>query len=495
MSFGEGLMQGVTLARNMNDIYTQAKQRGEYDKIQNATPEYSDQYSDADVQRLRQIASARDAQGNNYYQLDPREGGGYGLSIRGEDGNYSPVQGAEINPSRSAMFLGNRYSEAELTPDRIEGLKARAMAGVLAKDDPIKAMMLRAAIKSEERSDQEHSWKVEDRPVQQRTAALGLNKLEREENQGVRDDQWREAMGTHYKAWDDMGLEGQQQWINKNLNYGLEGRGRGFLSMGQDTVGKDGKTIAGKAHYMPEDGGAPISLSRDDVKHMFAVQNAQQIDPVRAQQEIRALSKEGREAAMKIFQLNTGRISADASMRSAAAHETSAAAIKARYSRPQAGDLREFQNDKGESVLVDVTGLKANADGTLPIPTGLKPKSTKPEYTPKLYSETVKAFTESGMSLPDAQMEADKHFGRGPAAGSSDSRLQALNKDAGKARGPQIVRAGETRMTDPSRPIQSPLADFERVSERGLFGGVNYMYRDPLTGRKYTVDEYNKLSD
>lgn len=169
-------------------------------------------------------------------------------------------------------------------------------------------------------------------------------------------------------------------------------------------------------------------------------------------------------------------------------------AIAARYNRPQAGDLREFQNEKGESVLVDVTGLKANKDGTLPLPLGLKPRTAKPEYTPKAYAETVKLYTETGMPLVDAQMQADRDYGRtAPGAGNQDSKLQGLNKAAGQKTTPQIIRQGETSFVDPSRPVRSPIEDFTRESERGMFGGVNYFYRDPLTNRKYSVDDYNKL--
>lgn len=163
------------------------------------------------------------------------------------------------------------------------------------------------------------------------------------------------------------------------------------------------------------------------------------------------------------------------------------------YGRPQAANMREFQNSKGESVLVDITGLKPNADGTIPIPTGLKPKSARPEFTPKAYAETVKLYTETGMSLPDAQMQADRDYGRGPAAGGSvDTKLQGLNKAAAQRVTPQIIRQGETTFVDPTRPVRSPVEDFTRESERGLFG-LNYFYRDPLTKQRYTVDEYNKL--
>ncbi len=301
--------------------------------------------------------------------------------------------------------------------------------------------------------------------------------------------QYDEGLKKHYNDWNAMDDAAKSELINK---LSLDQNVRGF---GSWVAGK-GKQ-AGYMNYLPPNGD-PIKLSAKEAGDLYALTNLMEVDPTRARAEMDKVSDKVRAVAAQAFDAQTKGVTANNTATHYANQDANDAArtgaLRNYYNRPQLGNFREFQNDKGEVVMVDVTGLKANSDGTIPIPTGLKPRTAKPEYSPKIYAETVKAFTEAGMPLPDAQMAADQHFGRGPAAGGGiDSKLQALNKNAAASKAPQIVRKGENVATDPGRPVQSPLEDFTRESERGMFGGVNYYYRDPLTNRKYSVDEYNKL--
>lgn len=121
--------------------------------------------------------------------------------------------------------------------------------------------------------------------------------------------------------------------------------------------------------------------------------------------------------------------------------------------------------------------------------------SNKPEFTPKDYALTVKSFTESGLSLPAARAEADILYGRGPAASNIDAGLQKANaaKGAGSSAAPIEVQPGERYITAPGAAVRAPLDQFLRESRRGLFGGVEYFYTDPVTGRRYTTEQYNQL--
>ena len=49
--------------------------------------------------------------------------------------------------------------------------------------------------------------------------------------------------------------------------------------------------------------------------------------------------------------------------------------------RKNAQNLREFVDEKGNTVLLDVTGIQPDAQGRMPIPTGLRPKTARAEYT------------------------------------------------------------------------------------------------------------------
>jgi hypothetical protein len=129
---------------------------------------------------------------------------------------------------------------------------------------------------------------------------------------------------------------------------------------------------------------------------------------------------------------------------------------------------------------------------------GIQPKpSNRPDFTPQAYTATIKNYVELGMSIPAATAEADKLYGRGPAAaaGNIDAVLQKANaaKGGGLSKAPIEVRAGESRMTAPGAAVRGPLNDFLRESRRGLFGGVEYFYTDPVTNKRYTTEQYNQL--
>ena len=128
---------------------------------------------------------------------------------------------------------------------------------------------------------------------------------------------------------------------------------------------------------------------------------------------------------------------------------------------------------------------------------GLKRGSVKAEFNPKEYASAVNSFVQAGMSLPAAEIKADQLYGRGPAAGNEDAALQAANKKKGigTATAPIEVRPGESRMTVPGAAVRGPLEDFLRESRRGMFGGVEYFYTDPLTKKRYTTEQYNQLQN
>lgn len=127
---------------------------------------------------------------------------------------------------------------------------------------------------------------------------------------------------------------------------------------------------------------------------------------------------------------------------------------------------------------------------------GIQPKpSNRPDFTPQAYSATIKNYVDLGMSIPEATAKADELYGRGPATTNIDAGLQKANaaKGVGTAKAPIEVRAGESRMTEPGAAVRGPLRDFVRESRRGLFGGVEYFYTDPVTNKRYTAEQYNQM--
>ncbi|MFM7013320.1 MAG: hypothetical protein ACKO0Z_28990, partial [Betaproteobacteria bacterium] len=143
MGFAAGFQVGQQAVERGLKMREDDAQKREFERIQNAQAEGIQGYTPQMGQQLESIANARDAEGNAVYQLTPQEGGaGYGLSVRNAEGGYTPVEGPGIQPQRATQFLGQRY-EGDLTPERQQGLRYSAMADVVAKQDPARAMQMR----------------------------------------------------------------------------------------------------------------------------------------------------------------------------------------------------------------------------------------------------------------------------------------------------------------------------------------------------------------
>jgi len=105
------------------------------------------------------------------------------------------------------------------------------------------------------------------------------------------------------------------------------------------------------------------------------------------------------------------------------------------------------------------------------------------------------------MYYPTGPGQYKEVSGLGPT--TLDTALEAFTKNGGVA-GPKPGEAyigaptpgfrpmTQSDMRAASQPAVNP-DNLERVSKRGLFGGVTYAYRDPATGREFSVDEYNKM--
>ena len=143
MGFAAGFQVGQQAVERAEQRKREEELRQGYERVQGESPETGLGYTPQMGQQLESIASVRDAQGNPVYQLTPQAGGaGYGLSVRNEQGGYTPVEGPGIQPQQTTRFLGQTY-EGTLTPERMQGLRYGAMADVVAKQDPFRAMQMR----------------------------------------------------------------------------------------------------------------------------------------------------------------------------------------------------------------------------------------------------------------------------------------------------------------------------------------------------------------
>lgn len=445
MSFARNFALGQQIAKTAMDTYDQARQNKEFADIQNARPEFSEGYTAEAGDQLAALANARDQQGNPYYQLEARDNGSYGLRMRGEDGAYNPVEGATFAPRQVGDFLGQRYTAESLTPDRMEGLRARAMAGALSKTDPIRGIGLLQQVKSGERDDERFGWEKQAQPLKQRAAELQVSGAERTERQGVRADDIQSVMDEGAKLTDDKIAELFPQLNSKAMAglpiydagdvLGPDGKPTGFRTI--RIAGQDGKSQfvdlnpaqqrnLATAYLLQSKGYGAESLAK------LTEVNKDIADTVdRYNKTVAATTTSGNDAAYKSGSLRNDTARVGIAQTTASAQRDYYGALRDRAQRPDAANLREFQNDKGESVMVDITGLPRRPDGTIPLPSGLKPRTTKPTVTPDAYFQALERANNVYGDPARARMAVDQMFGLTAPTNQVAESLKALNDKKG----------------------------------------------------------------
>lgn len=104
----------------------------------------------------------------------------------------------------------------------------------------------------------------------------------------------------------------------------------------------------------------------------------------------------------------------------------------------RSGNLMEFVDAKGNTVLIDTGAAPRGADGVVGLPTGLTPKTVHPQLTPaERYKLAVDYAKDSGIKLGEALLEVESLYaaqsGGVPGAGGAGNPLvipeaQAENK-------------------------------------------------------------------
>ena len=253
--------------------------------------------------------------------------------------------------------------------------------------------------------------------------------------------EYEEGYKKHLDDWNKMDDAAKGELINR-LSYDTGVRGFGTWTPGK---GKQ----AGYMTYLPPTGD-PIKLSANEARDLYALTNLMQVDPLRARGEMDKVSDKVRAVAAQAFDAQSKGVTANhQATRFANADANDAAklgvereklgatreyygALRDRANRPQAGDLREFVNDKGEVTLVDITGLPRGTDGTIPLPAGLKPRTAKPSVTPEAYFQALERASNVYGDPAQARMAVDQFFGLTAPTNAVAESLKALNdKKAG----------------------------------------------------------------
>lgn len=215
--------------------------------------------------------------------------------------------------------------------------------------------------------------------------------------------EFEEGYKKHFEDWNKMDDAAKGALIDKlSLDSGVRGFGSWVPGKGKQ---------AGYMNYLPP-GGDPIKLSAKEAGDLYVLSNLMAVDPMRARAEMDKVSDKVRAVAAQAFEAQTKGVTANNTAAHYAAADANDAArtaaqgqyygvLRDRANRPQASDLQKFQDAKGNAVIVDVTGLKRNADGTVQLPTGLRPINARPEMSMADVTARAKAYVESGMVDPD----------------------------------------------------------------------------------------------
>lgn len=263
--------------------------------------------------------------------------------------------------------------------------------------------------------------------------------------------EYEDAYKKHFDDWNKMDDAAKSALIDKlSLDSGVKGFGSWVPGKGK---------AAGYMNYLPP-GGDPIKLSAQEAGDLYVLSNLMAVDPMRARAEMDKVSDKVRAVAAQAFEAQTKGVTAN----NAATHYASADAndaartaaqgqyygvLRDRANRPQAGDMREFVNDKNEPVLVDITGLKRGPDGTVPLPAGLKPKNSK-MVDPGVYWGAMEKATNIYGDPTKARMAVDSYFGLTAPTNDIAAQLKAL--DQAKSKGTGIKTQSAAAPAQPAGP-------------------------------------------
>lgn len=194
MGMAAGFQSGIALGK----AFKEGQERRRIEGIRTAAPETSQGYTAEQGQQLEAMASAINPEtGRPYYNVQAGQGGNYtitpdfteaqiprtgmGTDVVGID--RTQLQPVAFNQQRVTDFLGRRV-EGELTPDRVEAMRSRAMAEGLS--DPRQRLAAIAEATRLEREAEEAPLRRQALETQVEAGKLGLDRTRQELTAGER---------------------------------------------------------------------------------------------------------------------------------------------------------------------------------------------------------------------------------------------------------------------------------------------------------------------
>lgn len=303
---------------------------------------------------------------------------------------------------------------------------------------------------------------------------------------------------TRGKEFDSLDKQAIAQWMEKHsMNSDIPMYG---------TPEKNGK------YTVFVQGRPSVSLSRADMRHMYVAEALMDTDPEEAFRVMSAGSDKLRSLAKDLagFQVQAAQLNNTAAHQAATDqyHQDTLGVQRARLgierqNSERANWMPEQYVDKDGNVRVFDVNRKSPGKPQFverQMPEGLKPYNPRPPAELKVNSD---GSVTRGAELfvpdpkrPGAYMPAT---GFGPTAldtalanymRGNDGRPSARETTPGFR---PMTRSERTDVTRRPEFVVGNPANFQRVSKRGLLGGVNYEYLDPATGQRFSVEEYNRI--
>ncbi len=338
---------------------------------------------------------------------------------------------------------------------------------------------------------------------------------------GMRDKaksaRYSEGLAQGYKQFDQLHSSGQLSSFLDELNQ--NGGVRGGFSTMKYTVGegKDAKQVEYLV-YDPEGKGAPTRVDLDDARQIFAIRSLMDVDPERAQAELRALKGEQRKLAMQMLDIQFK----GAGLRNDVTKSVHSADMDV---KGQALRERTFEEDsklrrQGLSLQREGLGLRRQemeSQDWMPIGAteddrGLtffnrRTAAVESRRLPQgqsgkdLFARITGSRPQAGTKVHDGGIiqRGEQLFAPGPDGKYAELKLGpsaldlAMKADREEPAGG--LNPGPKGLTPFTREDLAPpdTTRMQREAKRGLLGGITYVYRDPNTGKAYSLQEYNRL--
>ena len=394
MSFVRNFALGQEIAQRAIDTFRDARDRRDLGRIMDAKPQEIQGFTDADKAQFEAMRNAINPEtGKPYYDVSSDGVGGVNVrnnfSFAGQDGQMvAPGSVVGLQPRQMTEFLGQRR-EGSFTPEQVEALRLRAMADVVSRGDPIAGLRMRREIGQEEREAERFGWDRQQQPLRQRGLELQLAGAERDERDGVRADTVQSIV--------DQALQIPQEQIGPQLIQYLN-TNRSDLPLIVLRADKDGLQVAERnpvtGEIMP-----PFNLSysvgrmlvagmalEQAGKGAEALQLLSHVDDritdiiTRYNNQVLDVARFNNDVAQARFgrAMDEARLGLDRDRLGLQRRETDARINAA------GRDRMEFVDDKGETVVLDLSRVPVAPDGRYQIPPGLRPKTARPDGAPGL---------------------------------------------------------------------------------------------------------------